>query len=197
MTAGELSELIEHSIVDYTITKEDEDLLYQGAREFEGDDDPNWSERYRPAVVVAGRAIPEYDVRAGAGAAGLLDTSDNEDGELTQWRMPEAYVRHEIHAQPSQIAIIRVQGDSMVPTLLPEDRVMVDRGQTQPVSDLVYALWDGDGVVVKRLLRVAEPDGPDPKAEWMLVSDNPNVADRPAPPDTQIIGRVIWRASKL
>lgn len=137
--------------------------------------------------------IQEIDIRAGMGASGLLYNGDDGDNVIGSWSLPEAYIRHEIHTSPNQTAIIRVQGDSMVPTLLPEDRVMVDRGQVVPISDNIYAVWDGDGVVVKRIRRT-DYSG---EKSWLLVSDNPQVADRTMPPEAQIVGRVVWRASKL
>lgn len=147
----------------------------------------------QPLTTIEPTGIPEIDIRAGMGGPGLLGNGDNGDNVIGNWNLPEAYIRHEIHTAPGQITIIRVQGDSMTPTLQPEDRVMVDKGQTIPISDNIYAIWDGDGVVVKRIRRTA--NGED--RGWLLVSDNLQVADREMPIDAHIIGRVVWKASKL
>lgn len=71
---------------------------------------------------------------------------------------------------------------------------MIDKDHTTPSPPGIYALYDGHGVVVKRLELV---QGSDPEAV-RVISDNPQhgpytvILD-----DAHVIGRVIWRATML
>lgn len=99
--------------------------------------------------------IEELDVRAkgGAGAAQPdLVTDGDESGHpvLARWRIPGSYM-HANSANPSAVRIIRVSGDSMEPDYPANDRVMVDTSHRVPSPDGVYVLWDGYGLIIKRL----------------------------------------------
>ncbi|QYK42826.1 MAG: helix-turn-helix transcriptional regulator [Paracoccaceae bacterium] len=102
--------------------------------------------------------------------------------------------------EPGTAALARVSGDSMRPTLVPGDVLLIDTsdaarqvpvrrprpGKSRPP---IYALADGSEALVKRLIR---PD----HGSVMLLSDNPDW-----PPDLRtgralealrILGRVVW-----
>ena len=148
-------------------------------------------------------AIPEIDARAGAGGGGLAGTgvkpggdgsTVSEDEVKANWGLPEEYVRGELHVRPSDAYIIEVRGDSMSPTLLPGDRTMVDTSERTPSPPGVFAIWDGFGVVAKRVEIVPNSD----PVVLRIKSDNPNHDDYERTIDeVSVIGRIIWVARRI
>lgn len=142
--------------------------------------------------------IPEIDVRAGAGMGGespLEAFSPNgrdvvaHDAVVGHWQMPEGYLSAELRAAPRTVRIIAVEGDSMAPTLMSGDRVMVDIRRRVPSPPGVFAIWDGLGVCVKRIELIHGSEPPTVR----IISDNGQHAtyERTAE-EANIIGRVIW-----
>lgn len=161
------------------------------------------AERQPGAETGATVSIPEIDVRAGMGAGGeaLLDHQPNGDGGYSEtekitglWEFPPDYLRQELRIGNGAARIIPVQGDSMEPTLLTGDRVMVHLEDRFPSPPGVFALWDGFGVVVKRLEFVPNSDPP----RITISSDNPRHGryERTAE-EVNIIGRVVWFSRRL
>ena len=94
----------------------------------------------------------------------------------------------------SKLSIIRVEGDSMSPTLSAGDDILVDLGDCmERIRDGIYVLRADDVLVVKRL--AIHPTG----RRVTVQSDNPAYPDWPDCDlaSIQCIGRVIWAARKL
>lgn len=163
------------------------------------EEEPVRSEDGQPA----GDIVPEIDVRGGMGGGGLQPRHNNRvkggqtisaDKTVGEWVLPPGYLSRELRAQPDSVGIFEVQGDSMAPTLQPGDRVMVDTNQKTPSPPGIFALWDGLGVVVKRIefLSGSEP----PTIE--VISDNTLHERRSRTlEEAHIIGRVVWFARRL
>lgn len=158
-----------------------------------------------PAAGGMRRAIiNEIDVRAGAGG-GAMDHTEKVrhvgrgmtirvDDLRGQWELPDQYVRQELRVVPERVQIIEILGDSMSPTLESGDRVMVDTSHTAPSPPGIYALFDGLGVVVKRLEVI---HGTDP-VMIRVVSDNSHHSPHEVTlEEARIIGRIVWRATQL
>lgn len=97
-------------------------------------------------------------------------------------------------AGADELNLVQVEGDSMAPTLLPGDDILVDRsdGETR-VRDGIYVLRMEDNLLVKRLTL-------HPVTRRVTVqSDNPAYADWPdlALTDINLIGRVIWTGRRV
>jgi len=96
--------------------------------------------------------------------------------------------------QPSRLSIVRVEGDSMAPTLNSGDDILVDLGDsTERLRDGIYVLRIDDAVVVKRLAL-------NPTGRLVTVqSDNPAYPDWPdcSLDDLKPIGRVIWAGRRV
>ena len=128
--------------------------------------------------------VPRYDVSASAGPGGHAD-DDPQNGLLG---FDERYLRT-LTANPARLSGIRVQGDSMVPTLGDGDDILVDTSDAaERLRDGIYVLRYDDALNVKRLSRA--PD----TGRLSVRSDN---LAYPAWPDCdpaqlQIIGRVVW-----
>lgn len=159
------------------------------------------------AAEAAGRAarrelrpgeVIERDVRGGMGVGGFADpiVIDGQivDGARASWMIPVPFLHTELRAREHEVDIISVDGDSMLPTLLPGDRVMIHRGATAPSPDGIFAIDDGVGVSVKRLQLVR---GSDPLMV-RIMSDNPAHREDIVPAETiKVIGRVILKMSRL
>ena len=143
--------------------------------------------------------VPEIDVRAGAGdgaGEGLVDYEGGEpaDAVAAVWQLPPDYLRSELRVRRDQARIVEVFGDSMSPTLVSGDRVMLNLADVKPSPPGIFAVWDGLGVVVKRLDYIPGSEPPTIK----LISDNPHHAEYERTADeVRIIGRVMWVARRL
>jgi len=145
--------------------------------------------------------IAEIDARAGAGLAfemvletfipGHIAAHDPSVKQL--WDLPPAYLQ-ELGIKPSTGRIIEIVGDSMEPTLYSGDRILVDLTVTRPSPPGLFVLWDGLGIVAKRVEHIP---GSDPVI-LRILSDNPRHSpyERTAE-EIRIIGRVIWLCRKI
>ena len=93
----------------------------------------------------------------------------------------------------NQLAAITMDGDSMAPTIGPDDSLVVDLTQWSPGGDGIYVLRHGGRLLVKRL-------AVDPLRQLVtLSSDNPNYAAL-APvtmAELDLVGRVIWIGKRV
>jgi phage repressor protein C with HTH and peptisase S24 domain len=95
---------------------------------------------------------------------------------------------------PSNLSIVRVEGDSMAPTLNAGDDILVDLGDAgDRLRDGIYVLRIDDALVVKRL--ALNPLG----RHVTIQSDNPAYPDWPDCGLDKIncIGRVIWSGRRI
>ncbi len=134
------------------------------------------------------RMIPKLPIEASAGAGALTD-----DELITgQMGFSDKWLK-KLGCAPSQLSLIRVLGDSMVPTLIDGDDIMVDRSAAfQPVQDGIYVIRMDDALLVKRLAK-------GPGGRLSILSDNPAY---PGWPDVDgaavtVIGRVVWTGRRL
>lgn len=142
--------------------------------------------------------VPERNVVAGLGegglAPGVMVDGKVLDGVRAVWRLPVDYLHTELRAKEAEVDFIPVDGDSMIPTLLPGDRVMINRSQTAPSPDGLFAIFDGIGIAVKRL-EVVKGSNP---VRIRIKSDNPaHGTDEILADDLQVIGRVVCKVTRL
>ena len=142
-----------------------------------------------PGAPVA--AIPEITVDAAARPGAFAEEFIS---ETALWYWPENMIRHEAGAAPENLRILRVRGNSMDPEMQDGDRVVVDVSRRLPATGETFILWDGNGLVVKRVEAKhgdeVDEDGP-PRLK--LLSANPDYAPywRLAQ-DVHILGMVLW-----
>jgi transcriptional regulator with XRE-family HTH domain len=132
--------------------------------------------------------IDELDVRASAGD-GLAGESEK---VVAEWQMPSEVVRYYSSAPATDLRFITVLGDSMEPTLQPGQRVLVDTGDRTPTPPGIFVVWDGLGLVVKRVQALAHSE----PIRVRITSDNPKYEGyERALTEAYIQGRVIgqWR----
>lgn len=155
-----------------------------------------------PPATPESAAIPEVDARTGAGLAADGQTINvpagayavSEDQARGTWSMPLDYLRFELRVPKLAVRLVEVIGDSMHPTLQPGDRIMVNTGDRKPSPPGIFALWDGLGVVVKRVEHIPNTD----PLVYRIGSDNPHHATyERTEEEVHIIGRVVWYGRRI
>ena len=129
-------------------------------------------------------------VRASAGPGALV----TEEAGRPYFAFDERWLKGMTASASDKLSIIRVEGDSMSPTLNPGDDILVDLGDgADRLRDGIYVLRMDDALVVKRI--ALHPVG----RRATIHSDNPAYPDWPDCDLAQLdcIGRVIWAARKL
>jgi phage repressor protein C with HTH and peptisase S24 domain len=98
-------------------------------------------------------------------------------------------VREQLHTSAARLLVLDTTGDSMAPTLMSGDRVIVDTGHKTPSPDGLYAIRDTfEGIVIKRLQVVRGASKPRVK----IISDNPNHAAEEIPlNELEVVGKVL------
>lgn len=125
--------------------------------------------------------LPTY---AGMGGGGTGDA----DQQTTL--LPRSLVEDDLRAHPSDLLVIDLRGDSMEPDFFNGDRVVINKKDTNPVQPGPFALWDGDGFVVKNIERR--------RGSLRIFSSNPKYSDWESDgSDIQIMGRPVWFARRL
>ena len=138
-----------------------------------------------PPVV----AVPRLSLGASAGN-GSLDDDERAAGAMA---FDAHWLRH-LGVRPQRVSIIRVDGESMAPTLSDGDDIMVDHDDdAMRLRDGVYVLRLDGVLMVKRIAM-----GP-LRGRFSVVSDNahyPDWADID-PLLVDIVGRVVWTGRRL
>jgi phage repressor protein C with HTH and peptisase S24 domain len=97
-------------------------------------------------------------------------------------------------AQPRNLAVISVKGDSMMPTLCDDDIVMIDTTKRDLSYDGLFVIRDnGDALLVKRIGRASR------SGFVSMISDNKEQypAVERALGDIEVVGKVIWKGGKV
>jgi phage repressor protein C with HTH and peptisase S24 domain len=111
-----------------------------------------------------------------------------EDPEpLGYWLFESQWLRAISAANSRQLAVVKVDGDSMQPTLMPGDWVLIDRTKIRPTREGIYAIRVGDQAWVKRISLNIKTK------QVRILSDNPTTPPQPEMDEEEvaILGRVI------
>lgn len=134
---------------------------------------------YLPVAV-----LPSY---AGMGGGGTGE------GDEATALLPRNLIEDDLRARPDDLLLIDVRGDSMEPDFQHGDQILVDKRDVDPRQPGAFALWDGEGYVVKLVERV-----PQEKGVYRIFSANARYADYTVASDQIIImGRPVWFARRL
>lgn len=147
-----------------------------------------------PAGALEGQdyvLIPLYGVETSAGDGQWIASEEVED--LLAFK--REWITRELRAGPENLALIHVQGESMVPTLNPGDVILLERYARPHMSDGIFVIRMGEALLVKRLQFL-------PEGELRVSSDNPAYRSfavnlRTPGEDFQIIGRVVWAGRRF
>lgn len=135
-------------------------------------------------------AVPRIPVRASAGPGAI----PNGERALPYFAFDERWLKALTGASAANLAIIKVEGDSMAPTLNDGDDILIDRGECdERLRDGIYVVRVEDALLVKRL--AIHPLG----KRVTVRSDNPAYPDWPdcGLDDIHCIGRVIWAGRRV
>lgn len=141
-----------------------------------------------PAIKGGLRLIPKLAVGASAGPGAINDV-ETLAGKIG---FDEKWLR-KLGLEPSKLSLIRVEGDSMSPTLNHGDDIMVDNNAaTSSLRDGIHVVRLDDVLMVKRLAKA-------PAGRFSVLSDNPAYPDWPDVDggSVTIIGRVVWAGRRL
>lgn len=127
--------------------------------------------------------IPQLDIGYSMGGGSVFE----EYAQTAMVPFPREWLRPMIGGTFSDLFVARGEGDSMMPTLLDSDFVIIDTAQKTIVKqDRLWCLNYGDLGMIKRVRM--QPDG-----GALIISDNPAVENFTAyDGEVQAIGRVIW-----
>ncbi len=124
--------------------------------------------------------------------AGNIVEDDVEEGR--PYHFQRSLIRDELKTRPDDLRIMHVEGDSMEPTLLDGDIVLVDLTRSCTTPPGIFVLFDGMGLVAKRLEHIPNSDPPLVR----IISDNArySVYERTAD-EVNIVGRIRWFAREM
>ena len=140
---------------------------------------PVMSDSQQETDVVALR-----DVRAAAGWEAKVEA----ESVIGHVAFPRRWMRRH-GLRPERCSVIEVVGDSMEPLLEDSCWILVDHGRNALLSGRVFAVWTGDGLLVKR----AERSG----VSWRLASENAAYDPVPLPRASRVVGEVKWAGRSL
>lgn len=125
--------------------------------------------------------LPTY---AGMGGGG----SGDDDRSVAL--LPRQLVEDDLRAKPGDLLVINLRGNSMEPIFFHGDQVVIDKRDKNPAQPGPFALWDGDGYVVKNVEKRAK--------RLRIFSSNPIYSDiEQDPEEIEIMGRPVWFARRM
>lgn len=136
--------------------------------------------------------IPLYEVRAAAGHGSII----NGERAIDALAFKHRWIRDELLANPADLYLIKVDGESMEPALRSGDVILVNHRDNTVQRDGIYVLRMDDALLVKRLQTL--PDG-----RLRASSDNPAYQpfdidrERLGEDAVSIIGRVVWTGRRI
>jgi phage repressor protein C with HTH and peptisase S24 domain len=135
-------------------------------------------------------SVTRHPVSVSAGPGAIV----TEELGKAYFAFDERWLKALTSTPSERLSIVRVQGDSMSPTLNEGDDILVDLGDgAERLRDGIYVLRAEDALVVKRL--ALNPMG----RRVTVQSDNPAYPDWPdcSLDKIQLIGRVIWSGRRV
>lgn len=134
------------------------------------------------------RLIPEIDLDFALGGGAFID------GTVGTTLVPfrSEWLDRIVRYGPADLFLTRGDGDSMMPTILDEDDVIVNKADnTITKQDRIWALGYGQLATIKRVRRMSD-------GRFLLMSDNPNVSPIEAVEDElHVVGRVVWIGRRM
>lgn len=133
--------------------------------------------------------VPRYDVHASAGFGELVQEEDII--EHVPFNSSWLYGQH---LQPSKLALVRVSGDSMEPTLEHQDLILFDMNDQALRDGMLYVLNLNSTLIVKRILTMFD-------GSIIIRSDNESYQDQKVNSTEtgglSVFGRVVWFSRNL
>lgn len=134
--------------------------------------------------------IPRLQVSASAGHGSFA----NEERAVAHIAFDPVWLKDVTPASASDLSIIRVQGDSMSPTLADGDEILVDGSELRRVpTDGIWVIRRDDSLMVKRI--AIHPA----HQTFTISSDNPAYPSWTdcKPESVNLVGRVVWAGRRI
>lgn len=139
---------------------------------------------YSNADYLAVEVMPSYGGMGGGGSG---------EGDPGQALIPRSLIEDELRAKPSDLLLIEARGESMAPDFLHGDQILIDKRDKNPVQPGAFALWDGDGYVVKLVERI-----PRERGRYRIFSVNGRFSSYDVDEEEiTIMGRPVWFGRRL
>jgi phage repressor protein C with HTH and peptisase S24 domain len=132
--------------------------------------------------------IPEVDIEYSMGGGSVVE--DFAPATMVPFRRD--WLQRLTRGVPSDVFLTRGRGDSMMPTILDGDDVLVNRAENRiRQADEIWAVGYGELGMIKRVRRL-------PNGSYELNSDNQNVRPINATQEELfVVGRVIWIGRRM
>jgi transcriptional regulator with XRE-family HTH domain len=105
------------------------------------------------------------------------------------WMLPPSFLSKQLQTSAKKVLVIEAEGDSMAPTIMSGEKVIVDTSHKTPSPDGLYAIRDSfSNVIIRRLqlLRAAHPP------QVKIISDNPKHAvEEVALDEVEVVGKTL------
>lgn len=152
--------------------------LLSGVHQIMGSKQREWSD-----VV----EISSIEIEPSINGATIVSTHN----ERKPYYFRSDWVQKKLNARPEDLRAIFVRGDAMNQTLHEGDMLLVNITQKSPNPPGIFLLFDGMGLVIKRLEMVT-------KDQVRVLSDNAQYSPYERNLDElNIVGKVIWLAREL
>ncbi len=131
-----------------------------------------------------------------------IDITQTAKGMITIRKTPKDHVigyaqrwfARQFGTDGQNIVQAKISGDSMHPTLQHNDTILIDTSQTIPSPPGLFVLFDGMGLIAKRIEYVKKETGDYVR----ITSDNSLYGHHEKPlDDIEIIGRIVWFSRQL
>jgi transcriptional regulator with XRE-family HTH domain len=96
--------------------------------------------------------VPELASGSASGLSGLVRRKEGRHTDRIKsegWVFPASFVTKELQASPKQLLVVAAEGDSMAPTIMSGDRVIVDTAHKTPSPDGLYAIRDPSSAIAE------------------------------------------------
>lgn len=154
-------------------------------------DFPAWAENAiaMPDQVDEGEYLPVDVLPSYAGMGG----GGTGEGDLAKALISRRMIEDELRAKPSDLLLIEARGESMQPDFMHGDQILIDKRDCNPVQPGAFALWDGDGYVVKLVERIPREQG-----RYRIFSANGRFSSYDVDAEEiRIMGRPVWFGRRL
>ena len=130
--------------------------------------------------------VRQVDIRYAMGDGSALD--DYPDATLVPFNL--GFLRMRSRGPLESLFLVTGHGDSMEPTLLKNDLILIDTTDRQmDIGDQIWALEYAGSGYIKRLRRVKRNG----TVKILILSDNDRVPPEEAEPeDIHLVGKVVW-----
>ena len=130
--------------------------------------------------------IATLSVESGADGNMVITTSNNKF-----YCFKHSWIKDKLATSPQNLRALNVVGDSMNPTILSGDVILINKSQIIPNPPGLFVLFDGLGLHAKRIEIIG-------KDTIRVMSDNPQyLAYEMKVQEINIIGKIVWLGREL